>query len=121
MDIIEALKEDHKKVQAMFEQLEKTTTAASKTRVEVLAKLESDLRKHMKFEEDVLYPEIKAAANKEGRELTNEAYAEHEAALTTLTRLKEEQTSDEMWKACRAPHQGGGAGALRSPEVGSLG
>ena len=77
MDIIEMLKDEHMKVKSMFEQLEKTT-AALKTRVEVLAKLESDLLVHMAFEEKVFYPEVKAGAEKEGKELTCEAYAEHE-------------------------------------------
>ncbi|MBL8787871.1 MAG: hemerythrin domain-containing protein [Deltaproteobacteria bacterium] len=63
MDIIEALKEDHKKVKAMFEVLEKSTTAASKKRVELLGQLEADLRRHMKFEEEVFYPAIKAVAH----------------------------------------------------------
>lgn len=99
MDIIEALKEDHKNVKAMFEELDKTTIAATKTRGDVLARLEAELRKHMKFEEEVFYPAIKAAADKAGRELTCEAIAEHEAATFTLERLKQESSSDEMWKA----------------------
>ncbi len=99
MDIIDALKEQHKKVKAMFEQLESTTTSTSKTRFEVLAELESGLRNQMKYEEEVLYPEVKAAADKEWRELTKEAFADHEITITTLNRLKEESTGDEMWKA----------------------
>ncbi len=99
MDIIEVLKDDHKKAKAMLEELEKTTSAAAKTRFNVLAKLEADLRRHMKFEEEVFYPAIKAGADKEGRALACEAYAEHEAASGILERLKEEPTSAEMWKA----------------------
>lgn len=99
MDIIEMLKDEHMKVKSMFEQLEKTTTAALKTRVEVLAKLESDLLVHMAFEEKVFYPEVKAGAEKEGKELTCEAYAEHEAAVGCMEKLNGLAPDDEMWKA----------------------
>ena len=99
MDILEMLKEEHMKVKGMFEQLEKTTTSASKTRVDVLAKLESELLVHMAFEEKVLYPEVKAGAERDGKELTCEAYAEHEAAVGCMEKLNGLQPDDEMWKA----------------------
>lgn len=99
MDILESLKDDHRKVKAMFEQLADTTPRAHKTRTEVLAKLEADLLVHMQFEEQVFYPELKTSGDAEARELTNEAYAEHEAATATLAKLKQQPTEDEMWKA----------------------
>jgi len=99
MDILTVLKDDHKKVKSLFEQLETTTTAATKTRVEVLAKIESELLVHMEFEEKVLYPAVKAGAEKAGKELTCEAYAEHESAVGCMAKLNGLDPSDEMWKA----------------------
>ncbi|MFO0745130.1 MAG: hemerythrin domain-containing protein [Myxococcota bacterium] len=99
MDIIDVLKADHRKAETMLEQLEKTTTRAGKTRTEVLAKVVADLRVHMRFEEEVLYPAVKAGGDGERRELTNEAYAEHESARGAIAKLEALSTDDEMWKA----------------------
>jgi len=99
MDIIGLLKEDHKKVKGIFETLESTTGAAKKKRRDGVATLEDELSIHMKFEEEVFYPEVKEGASKEGRELTCEAYAEHKAATTTLMELKNQEPAEEMWKA----------------------
>lgn len=98
MDIIEMLKDDHVKVKDLLEQLEETTDHAHKTRIDVLALLETELRVHMRFEEDFFYPAVREFASKEGVELTNEAYAEHEASLHVLGKLKTFSTSDGMWK-----------------------
>ncbi len=99
MDIIEMLKDEHKQVKALFEKLEATTTAATKTRLEGIAKLEHDLLVHMEFEERIFYPEIKANTEKDGKELTCEAYAEHEAAVGCMEKLNALGPDDEMWKA----------------------
>jgi len=99
MDIIAHLKADHAKLASIFERLCSTTTRATKTRTELAAVIEHELEVHMSFEETMLYPAIKAAADEEGQDLTRESYAEHTAASDTLGRLMKMQTDDEMWKA----------------------
>ncbi|MFO0745440.1 MAG: hemerythrin domain-containing protein [Myxococcota bacterium] len=98
-DIIALLKEDHQKVKDLFERIERSTERGTKTRTDLLARLAADLRVHMRFEEESFYPVVKAGADKAGRELTCEAYAEHDAASAVLAKLEAIAPSDEMWKA----------------------
>ena len=97
MDIFTMLKEDHRKVEEMFERLCGTTERASKTRTEGLERLEHELHIHMQIEEQILYPAMRA--NEELREMALDAYAEHEAATDVLQKLKTMPGDSEMWKA----------------------
>ena len=99
MDIITQLKDDHARAKAIFERLEVTTARANKTRSSLLASLEQELRLHMRFEEEILYPAIKANADEATRDLALEAYAEHQAAREALDKLVALEPSDDMWKA----------------------
>ncbi len=99
MDIITRLKDEHAAHRKLFERMRDTTPRAEVTRARLLAELASELRVHMRFEEDTLFPAIKPKADKETRAQTLECYAEHEAARATLHELESTPVGDEMWEA----------------------
>lgn len=97
MDAIELLKKDHEKVAGIFEKLEPTTERGVKTREELFAQLKTELDVHAKVEEEIFYPVLKEAD--ETRDITLEAYEEHNVVKTLLSELDELAKDDETWGA----------------------
>ncbi|MEK6285666.1 MAG: hemerythrin domain-containing protein [Acidobacteriota bacterium] len=97
MNAYDLLKEDHKKVAAIFEKLEPTTERALKTREELFNKLNSELEVHAAVEEQILYPVLKEAA--ETREITFEAFEEHRVVKELLKELSTTPKDTEEWTA----------------------
>lgn len=97
MNVYDLLKEDHKKVAAIFEKLEPTTERALKTREELFNKLNSELEVHTAVEEKILYPVLKKAA--ETRDITFEAFEEHHVIKELLEELSTTPKDTEEWTA----------------------
>ena len=97
MNVYDLLKEDHKKVAAIFENLEPTTERALKTREELFAKLNSELEVHAAVEEQIFYPVLKEAA--ETRDVTFEAFEEHRVVKELLKELSATPKDSEEWTA----------------------
>jgi Hemerythrin HHE cation binding domain len=97
MSPFELLKQDHKKVAGILEQLGQTTEKAIKTRDELFAKLYSELDAHTRMEEEIFYPVLKDA--EETREITNEAVEEHRVVKILLKELEVAKKGSEQWTA----------------------
>lgn len=97
MNVFDLLKEDHKKVSGLLEQLTETTERASKKRDELFAKLNSELDVHARIEEEIFYPVLKEAD--ETREITLEAFEEHRVVKTLLKELDVDEKGTEQWTA----------------------
>jgi iron-sulfur cluster repair protein YtfE (RIC family) len=97
MNAFELLKQDHQKVSGIFEKLEPTTERGVKTREELFAQLKQELDIHARIEETIFYPAIKEA--KETRDITLEAYEEHNVVKQLLAELDELSKDDETWGA----------------------
>ena len=97
MNAIQLLKEDHKKVSGIFEQLEPTTERDEKTREELFGKLKQELDIHAKIEESIFYPAIKRAA--ETREIVLEGFEEHHVIKMLLKELEAMPVDTEQWTA----------------------
>ncbi len=97
MNAIQLLKDDHKKVSALFEQLEPTTERAEKTREELFGKLKQELDIHAKIEESIFYPAIKQAA--ETRDIVMEGFEEHHVIKILLKELDSMPVGTEQWTA----------------------
>ncbi|SEL94077.1 Hemerythrin HHE cation binding domain-containing protein [Pseudoxanthomonas sp. GM95] len=78
-DILKTLRGEHDELRTLFKQINSTTDRAIKTREELLAKVESGLLPHAKWEEDVFYPAIRDRADRDGKKAIAEAYLEHHA------------------------------------------
>jgi hypothetical protein len=97
MDAFELLKEDHRKVEKIFAELEPTTERAVKTREELFRKLQKELEIHTQIEETILYPVLKKAS--ETREITFEGYEEHNVAKRLLEEMSVMEVTSEVWTA----------------------
>ena len=78
-DILKTLKTEHDDLRSLFEELNATTDRASKTRTELLAKIDKGLLPHAKWEEQVFYPAFAERADRDGLKANAEAIAEHHA------------------------------------------
>lgn len=97
MDAFTLLKDDHKKVAALFEKIEPTTERAVKTRQEVFAKLKAELDLHAHIEETILYPALKKEA--ETRDIVFESLEEHKQVKLLLAEMAEMAVDSEEWTA----------------------
>lgn len=97
MNAFDLLKEDHKKVSGLFDQLTETTERASKTRDDLFAKLKSELDVHTQVEEEIFYPVLKQ--EDETRDITLEAFEEHRVVKRLLKELDVAEKGTEQWTA----------------------
>ncbi len=95
MNVFELLKQDHLKVSNIFEQLESTDEIASSQRQTLFTQLKQELDIHAHVEETILYPVLKQAS--ETREITVEAYEEHQEVKDLLAELEAMPIDDEEW------------------------
>ncbi|HZG53587.1 MAG TPA: hemerythrin domain-containing protein [Pyrinomonadaceae bacterium] len=93
MDAFELLKNDHAKVSALFERIEPATDAT--TRQQLFTQLKQELDVHAHIEETILYPALKQAA--ETRDITEEAYEEHQEVKDLLAELEATPADSEEW------------------------
>ena len=93
MDAFEMLKNDHAKVSSIFDRLEPATDAA--TRQQLFTQLKQELDIHAHIEETILYPALKQAA--ETRDITEEAYEEHQEVKDLLAELQATPPDSEEW------------------------
>ena len=78
MDPTKLLEADHRKVEDLFESIEK---AEGTERSRLVTELETAVRSHMQLEEEVLYPAMAPAT---GEEAVQEGNKEHELARKSL-------------------------------------
>lgn len=93
MDAFELLKEDHRKVSTLFQEIE---SAPVQTKRDLFEQLKSELDLHATIEETIFYPALENS--EEAREITLEAYEEHKVVKDLLAEL-EGMTPDDEWSA----------------------
>ena len=93
-DAIALLKEDHRKVEELFEQFEK---AKGEGRKEKLAlEICTELTIHTILEEEIFYP---ALEGKVDGDLLKESFVEHDAAKVMIAEIEAGEPSDEFYDA----------------------
>lgn len=97
MEIYDLLKEDHKKVKALFRKVEATTERATVTRQELFEKIKTELEVHTTIEEELLYPELRDA--EKTHEMILEAIEEHKVVKELLVELANMPVDAENWAA----------------------
>ena len=97
MNAFELLKADHEKVAGIMEKIDGTTERGVKTREELFTQLKAELDLHAQIEEQIFYPALEDAD--ETREITLEAYEEHNLVKQLLSELESEPKDDEQWTA----------------------
>ena len=99
MDAITLLKDDHKMVRKLLDELEKSTVRADKRRTTLLAKIATNLKAHTAIEEEIFYPAFKEAGRKsDDDKMYFEALEEHRAAgeLVLPDLLKTDPASEKF-------------------------
>jgi len=100
VDAIKLLKEDHKKVKALFEEVEGLGERAATQRKNLFQKIDQELTLHAKIEETLFYPEFKKRAeNSQERDGVLEAYEEHGVVKVMIGELEALDAKDEKYKA----------------------
>jgi hemerythrin superfamily protein len=97
-DAIALLKADHRTVEGLFKQFEKTGDRALKTRKSLVTKILRELVTHTHIEEEVFYPFVRSLSKKLNDEVL-EALEEHHGAKATLAELQIMEMSDERYEA----------------------
>ena len=83
-DILKTLKQEHDMLRDLFTELKGTTDRASKTRTDLLRKIDENLLPHAKWEESVFYPAFAERADRDGLQAHAEALQEHRAVEETV-------------------------------------
>ncbi len=86
---ISMLKDDHDTVRGLLDRLKETTDRATKTRRDLLERIEHEIEVHMQLEEEIFYPAFREAmGDKQGEKMFHEAREEHRAATRVMIDLK---------------------------------
>jgi hemerythrin superfamily protein len=93
-DAIALLKEDHDKVEQLFEDFEKASGDGLKEKL--AREICRELTIHAQIEEEIFYP---ACEGKVEEDLLKEAYVEHDAAKLLIAEIENGQPSDEFYDA----------------------
>ncbi|MGH2773018.1 MAG: hemerythrin domain-containing protein [Actinomycetota bacterium] len=97
MNALDLLEKDHREVEKMLEELDKTTVRGIKTRQEGLAKLKAELTVHETIEEEILYPALKE--NPKSKEVALEGFEEHHVVDMVMAEIEATPVDDETWGA----------------------
>ena len=97
IDAIALLKADHREVEKLFEQFEKTKVADRKRAI--VGKVYDALTVHAKIEEEIFYPQAREALKRKGDDLLDEAEVEHEGIKRLVAELKDANPSEDLYDA----------------------
>ena len=99
MDAIDILKQDHRKVKALFSEFASTKGRPAEQRRKTAESIVRELMVHETLEEQVFYPAFKEAADKEGKELVAESKEEHHVVDLLLDELQDVDLGAEDFEA----------------------
>jgi hemerythrin superfamily protein len=94
-DAIQLLKDDHRKVTALFDRFERTRGEAQKQRL--ASAICEELKVHTRVEEELFYPAVREAIDDD--DLMNEAQIEHASAKDLIAQIERSSPSDESYDA----------------------
>lgn len=93
-DAIALLKADHRKVETLFEQFEKTLSASRKQ--SLAHEICAELKIHTMIEEEIFYP---AFRGKIEDDTLDEAYVEHDGAKVLINDIEASSPDDDFYDA----------------------
>ena len=94
MDAITLLRDDHRKVEDLFEQFEKATGDGRKQKLAL--EICKELTIHTILEEEIFYPSIEGKVDED---LLKESFVEHDAAKVLIAEIEAGGPSDEYYDA----------------------
>jgi len=99
-DAIVMLREDHQRVSTLFANYQKIADegeAAAKERL--VRQICNELTIHTTLEEEIFYPEARAALDGKGDDLLDEAAVEHASAKALIAQLERASSDDDLYDA----------------------
>ncbi len=96
-DIFALLKKDHRTVEGLFAQLEKTTERGKKKRESLYSELRTEITRHSHGEEKVVYPRLKEVETTEA--IGYESTEEHGVVKQLLKKLDATPCDTKQWTA----------------------
>ncbi len=99
MNILTALKSDHKELKKILEDIEGTTERAEKKRLSLFAKFKDEIVAHARAEESVVYEKLKGIVDKDDRDTILEGYEEHYLVDKLIPEIENLSPMDEVWTA----------------------
>jgi hemerythrin-like domain-containing protein len=96
-DAIVLLERDHRRLEALLDQAEKTRARPARRRTDLLDTITLELNVHELIEEKVLYPALKA--HPEAKDIVLEGFQEHHVADLIVAELHGMAKDDERWGA----------------------
>jgi hemerythrin superfamily protein len=96
VNAIEMLKQQHREVEDLFEELEGTADGAKKTRERVFEQIADAMAVHAEIEEKIFYPEAKTD---DTEEMLREAVEEHLSVKRVIADLMKTGPEDEQFMA----------------------
>ncbi len=96
-DALSLLEADHRTVEKIFDEFERTTDEAQKA--ELVRQACEELTIHTILEEEILYPAAKEALGGEGEKKIEEAYVEHFLVKTLIEKFTKLTPQDEGFDA----------------------
>lgn len=94
-DAIALLKEDHRRVESLFEEFTRLGSGASTRRGELCTTIGHELDAHTKFEQELFYPAMESHEH----DLITEATREHDAVDRQLAELRGMNPADHRFSA----------------------
>ena len=94
---LDLLKDDHRKVERLLEQLDATSEEDVETRRRLFTQFTNEMQVHEIIEEEILYPALKD--HPRAREVVLEGYEEHHVVDNILSELNDVAFDDETWAA----------------------
>ncbi len=98
-DPVRMLKQDHRQVEALFEQYEKAGDGGQATRKEIVDQISRELEIHAQLEERVFYQAFKSVSSEDPKKVVRESFEEHKIVKTLIAELALLQPGDEQFDA----------------------
>lgn len=95
MDAVALLKEDHRKVESLFDKFERTRDPQRKKAL--VRQICTELVVHTVIEEEIFYPSCKDKIDDDG--LIDESYVEHDGAKVLVAELLDSEPDNEFYDA----------------------
>ena len=97
MKATDLLKKQHRQVEKLFKQVEKTEDP--RQRRKLLDQIAADLKMHTQIEEEIFYPAVREVGTSKAEEMVDEAFEEHHVVDLVLAELPQVDPEDERFEA----------------------
>ena len=95
-DVLQEIKEEHKKFKDLIEQIEE---ASGKTKKSHFETLKMEVTAHHKAEEKIVFPDVKSKSDEEGKDIVLEMIEEHNLGAYQMSLLDRTSVDNETWDA----------------------